>query len=139
MGSEGAEMQVLGVERKTSSGELHSEPLFFKICRGKEKGNPKLNGSYINHWNSNVSGNTWQTSKASLQEAFLGGNSDTEKRGSHAHKLGPVTRSWSCKGRSKSADSTVLGAAGPVPICATGSTESGMCPHHGCQTAHCTR
>ena len=68
--------------------------------------------------------------------SFLGGNSHTEGRGNHAHKLSPVTRSWSGKGRSKSADSIVLGAPGPVPW---SYTEAGMCPHQGGCTTHGTR
>lgn len=99
-----------------------------------QKGNPNLNLSYINHWDSNVSRHTWQTSEADLQEArcirlsaVLGRNSHTEGRGSLAHRLGLVTRSWSRKGRRKSKDSLVLG----TPMCVTGYIESGTCAPHG--------
>lgn len=47
-----------------------------------QKGNPNLNLSYINHWDSNVPRHTWQTSEADLQgtrcmrlSAVLGRNS----------------------------------------------------------------
>lgn len=101
-----------------------------------ERGNPNLNLSYINHWDSNVSRHTWQTGEACCVRlsALLGRDSQTEGRGSLAHKLGLVTRSRSCQGRRKSKDSMVLGTPGPVPICVSGYvlTESGMCSHHCC-------
>lgn len=50
--------------------------------------------------------------------ASLGKDSHTEGRCSPAHKLDLITRSWPCKGRSKSEDRMVFGTAGPVSICA---------------------